>query len=45
MDGFESVHIQTSETSIFVRWAGSGAPLLLLHLFFAVVEDIARNPT
>jgi haloacetate dehalogenase len=33
MDGFESAEIQTGETSIFVRWAGQGPPVLLLHGF------------
>lgn len=33
MDGFESTYVQADETSIFLRWSGSGAPLLLLHGF------------
>jgi haloacetate dehalogenase len=33
LDGFETAEIQTGETSIFVRWSGSGSPLLLLHGF------------
>jgi pimeloyl-ACP methyl ester carboxylesterase len=33
LDQFETAEIQTGETSIFVRWSGSGPPLLLLHGF------------
>jgi haloacetate dehalogenase len=33
MDDFTTVEIQTCETSIFVRWCGSGPPILLLHGF------------
>jgi haloacetate dehalogenase len=33
MEAFESSEIQTDETSIFVRSAGRGPPLLLLHGF------------
>jgi haloacetate dehalogenase len=33
MDDFEAAEIQTGEASIFVRRAGSGPPLLLLHGF------------
>jgi haloacetate dehalogenase len=33
MDDFKTAEIQTGETSIFARWSGSGAPLLLLHGF------------
>jgi haloacetate dehalogenase len=33
LDDFETAEIQTGEVHIFVRWAGSGAPLLLLHGF------------
>jgi len=33
MDDFETAEIQTGETSIFARWSGSGAPILLLHGF------------
>lgn len=33
MDAFESTTIDTGETHIFVRWSGSGPPLLLLHGF------------
>jgi haloacetate dehalogenase len=33
MDDFTTVEIQTGETSIFVRWCGSGPPILLLHGF------------
>src|SRR5215210_669585 len=33
LDGFETAQLETGETSIFVRWSGSGSPLLLLHGF------------
>ena len=33
LEDFEAAEIQTGETSIFVRHAGSGPPLLLLHGF------------
>jgi haloacetate dehalogenase len=33
MEDFEAAHIETGETSIFVRRAGSGSPILLLHGF------------
>lgn len=33
LDGFETAEIDTGETNIFVRWSGSGRPLLLLHGF------------
>jgi haloacetate dehalogenase len=33
MTGFETAEIPTGETSIFVRWSGSGSPILLLHGF------------
>jgi haloacetate dehalogenase len=33
LDGFESAQIDTGETNIFVRWSGSGPPVLLLHGF------------
>jgi haloacetate dehalogenase len=33
LDGFAAQVIDTSEASIFVRWAGSGPPVLLLHGF------------
>jgi haloacetate dehalogenase len=33
LDGFESTYVQIDETNIFVRWSGSGAPILLLHGF------------
>jgi haloacetate dehalogenase len=32
-DGFESTEIEAGETTIFVRWSGSGPPVLLLHGF------------
>jgi haloacetate dehalogenase len=31
--GFESAKLGTGDTALFVRWAGSGPPLLLLHGF------------
>ncbi len=33
LDEFESAHIHTGETDIFVRSSGSGPPILLLHGF------------
>jgi len=33
MDDFTSAEVRTDETTIFVRWSGSGPPLLLLHGF------------
>ncbi len=33
MDDFTAEHVETGETRIFVRRAGSGAPILLLHGF------------
>ena len=33
MDDFAAAEIQTGETSIFVRWSGTGPPILLLHGF------------
>ncbi|HKA80322.1 MAG TPA: alpha/beta hydrolase [Xanthobacteraceae bacterium] len=33
LTGFETTTVQTGETSIFVRRAGSGSPVLLLHGF------------
>jgi haloacetate dehalogenase len=33
MDEFASTEIDTGETSIFVRWSGTGPPILLLHGF------------
>ena len=33
LDDFETAEIQTGEANIFVRWSGSGSPLLLLHGF------------
>lgn len=33
MDDFETAEVETGETRIFVRWSGSGAPILLLHGF------------
>jgi haloacetate dehalogenase len=33
LEDFDTAEIQTGEAHIFVRWAGAGAPLLLLHGF------------
>ena len=33
MDDFATAEIQTGETPIFVRYCGSGPPILLLHGF------------
>jgi haloacetate dehalogenase len=33
LDGFKTAQIETSRASIFVRWSGSGPPILLLHGF------------
>lgn len=33
MTGFHMAEVPTGETSIFVRWSGSGSPILLLHGF------------
>lgn len=33
LEGFARAEIHTGETTIFVRWCGSGPPLLLLHGF------------
>jgi haloacetate dehalogenase len=33
LNEFTAAEIQTGETSIFVRWCGSGPPILLLHGF------------
>src|SRR5438445_10947616 len=33
LDEFEAAEVESGETSIFVRWAGAGPPLLLLHGF------------
>src|SRR5919202_5520261 len=33
LDGFESGEFETGETTIFVRWSGTGSPILLLHGF------------
>jgi len=52
LDGFQSAEIPTSETSIFVRWSGSGSPILLLHgfpqthlMWRGVAPLLARNFT
>lgn len=33
MDDFEAAEVETCGTRIFVRWSGSGSPILLLHGF------------
>jgi haloacetate dehalogenase len=33
LTGFAAAEIETSETSIYARWSGSGPPVLLLHGF------------
>ncbi len=33
LNGFDSAEIEAGETTIFARWSGSGAPILLLHGF------------
>jgi haloacetate dehalogenase len=33
LDGFETAEVDTGETTIFVRWFGTGPPVLLLHGF------------
>lgn len=52
MDDFETDEIQVGETSIFVRWSGSGTPILLLHgfpqthlMWRSVAPLLARNFT
>jgi haloacetate dehalogenase len=52
MDGFETAQVETGETNIFVRWSGSGPPLLLLHgfpqthiMWRAVAPRLARRFT
>ena len=52
MVDFESIVVQTGETSIFVRRAGSGSPVLLLHgfpqthlMWRSVAPLLARNFT
>jgi haloacetate dehalogenase len=52
MDAFTSAEIQTGETTIFVRFCGSGPPLLLLHgfpqthlMWHRVAPQLARNFT
>src|SRR2546428_1816197 len=52
MDDFETAEIQTGEASIFVRWSGSGSPILLLHgfpqthlMWRSVAPLLARNFT
>jgi haloacetate dehalogenase len=52
LDGFEAAEVQTGETTIFARWAGSGPPILLLHgfpqthrMWRSVAPLLARNFT
>jgi pimeloyl-ACP methyl ester carboxylesterase len=52
LDDFKTAEIRTSETSIFVRWSGSGSPILLLHgfpqthlMWRSVAPLLARNFT
>jgi haloacetate dehalogenase len=52
MDDFKTAGIQTGEASIFVRWAGFGPPILLLHgfpethlMWRSVAPLLARNFT
>ena len=33
LEDFEAAEVESGETSIFIRWAGAGPPLLLLHGF------------
>jgi haloacetate dehalogenase len=33
MDDFDAAEVDIGETTIFVRWSGSGSPILLLHGF------------
>jgi haloacetate dehalogenase len=33
LDEFTAIDVQTAETSIYMRWCGSGPPILLLHGF------------
>jgi haloacetate dehalogenase len=33
MDDFKTAHVETGETTIFMRWSGKGPPILLLHGF------------
>src|SRR4030095_3683987 len=52
LDDFEAAEIQASGVSIFVRWSGSGPPILLLHgfpqthlMWRGVAPLLARNFT
>ena len=52
MDNFTPATIETAETGIFVRWSGSGPPVLLLHgfpqthlMWRGVAPLLARNFT
>ena len=51
-ENFKAVEVQVRETSIFVRWSGSGPPILLLHgfpqthlMWRAVAPMLARDFT
>ena len=33
LDGFETAEVETGETTIFLRWSGSGPAIILLHGF------------
>ena len=52
MDDFETDEIQAGDTNVFIRWSGSGSPLLLLHgfpqthvMWRGVAPLLARNFT
>lgn len=52
MADFETTEVETGETSIFVRWSGSGSAILLLHgfpqthlMWRSVAPLLARNFT
>ena len=43
MDDFEAAELETGETRIFVRWSGSGSPILLLHGFPQTPFNVAQR--
>jgi haloacetate dehalogenase len=52
LDDFQTVEVETGETTIFARWSGSGPPVLLLHgfpqthlMWRAVAPVLARDFT
>jgi haloacetate dehalogenase len=52
INDFETAEVPTGETSVFVRWSGSGLPILLLHgfpqthlMWRSVAPLLARNFT